>query len=125
MTKRFSIKTMQLVGATKSFIRKPFLWKSIQHGLIASLLSILFLHFLISYSVNFLPEIQRLHTTNAKLSIYSTILLLGFFIPWACTYFAIRKYLKITRIYFSKTTKNLRIYMENTYGTSLFMTSIG
>ena len=95
-SKRFLIKTMQLVGATKSFIRKPFLWKSIQHGLIASLLSILFLHFLISYSVNFLPEIQRLHTTNAKLSIYSTILLLGFFIPWACTYFAIRKYLKIT-----------------------------
>ena len=95
-SKRFLIKTMQLVGATKSFIRKPFLWKSIQHGLIASILSILFLHFLISYSVNFLPEIQRLHTTNAKLSIYSTILLLGFFIPWACTYFAIRKYLKIT-----------------------------
>ena len=59
-SKRFLIKTMQLVGATKSFIRKPFLWKSIQHGLIASLLSIFFLHFLISYSVNFLPEIQRI-----------------------------------------------------------------
>jgi cell division transport system permease protein len=95
-SKRFLIKTMQLVGATKSFIRKPFLWKSIQHGIIASIISILFIHLLVSYSVNLLPEIQRLHNTNAQLVLYSSILVMGLFIPWACTYFAVRKYLKIT-----------------------------
>lgn len=95
-SKRFLIKTMQLVGATKSFIRKPFLWKSIQHGIIASIISILFIHLLVSYSVNLLPEIQRLHNTNAQLVLYSSILVMGLFIPWVCTYFAVRKYLKIT-----------------------------
>ena len=95
-SKRFLIKTMQLVGATKSFIRKPFLWKSLQHGLLAASLSILFIHLIINYSVNILPEIQRLHNTNAQLLLYSSILLMGLFIPWACTYFAVRKYLKIT-----------------------------
>ena len=95
-SKRFLIKTMQLVGATKSFIRKPFIWKSIQHGAIASILSIIAIDLLLRYSINLLPEIQRLHNTSAQILLYSSILLMGFFIPWACTYFAVRKYLKLT-----------------------------
>ncbi len=95
-SKRFLIKTMQLVGATKSFIRKPFIWKSLQHGFIASLITIVSIELLIQYSVNLLPEIQRLHNTNAQIMLYSSILLMGLFIPWICTYFAVRKYLKLT-----------------------------
>ncbi len=38
---RFIIKTMQMVGATKSFIRKPFIWRSIKLGLLGSLLAVL------------------------------------------------------------------------------------
>ena len=38
---RFTIKTMQMVGATKSFIRKPFIWRSIKLGLIGSGLAII------------------------------------------------------------------------------------
>lgn len=38
-SKRFTIKTMQMVGATKSFIRKPFIWASIRLGLIGSFLA--------------------------------------------------------------------------------------
>ena len=34
--KRFTIKTMQMVGATKGFIRKPFIWKSVKMGIIAA-----------------------------------------------------------------------------------------
>lgn len=95
-SKRFLIKTMQLVGATKKFIRKPFIWKSIQHGLLASLLAVFFLDLLIRYGVDLLPEIQRLHNTKAQLVLYSNIICLGLVIPWGCTYFAVRKYLKLT-----------------------------
>ena len=95
-SKRFLIKTMQLVGATKKFIRKPFIKKSLQHGLLASGLAILSLDLLIRYSTNLLPEIQRLHTVEDQIILYSSILLIGFFIPWVCTYFAVRKYLKLT-----------------------------
>jgi len=95
-SKRFLIKTMQLVGATKKFIRKPFMQKGLQHGLLASALSIIFLDLLIRYGITFLPEIERLHNTEAKIALYSYILCLGLLIPWACTYFAVRKYLKLT-----------------------------
>lgn len=95
-SKRFLIKTMQLVGATKKFIRKPFIWKSVQHGLLASALTIICLDLLIRYGSDLLPEIQRLHTPKAQIALYAGILCMGLLIPWACTYFAVRKYLKLT-----------------------------
>jgi len=95
-SKRFLIKTMQLVGATKKFIRKPFIWKSLQHGLLASLLAIIAIEVLISSGAEILPEINRLHQANARIILYSGILIVGLIIPWACTYFAVRKYLKLT-----------------------------
>ncbi len=39
--KRFTIKTMQMVGATKKFIRKPFIWNSVKLGIIGALLAII------------------------------------------------------------------------------------
>ena len=38
-SKRFTIKTMQMVGATKGFIRIPFIWQSIKLGIIGALVS--------------------------------------------------------------------------------------
>ena len=48
-SKRFTIKTMQLVGATKQFIRKPFILKNITLGLYSSIISIIFLYLIINY----------------------------------------------------------------------------
>lgn len=94
-SKRFLIKTMQLVGATKPFIRRPFMQKSLLHGLLASALSIIFIDLLIRSGTDIMPEINRLHNLEAKITLYSCILLSGLLIPWACTYFAVRKYLKL------------------------------
>jgi cell division transport system permease protein len=38
--KRFTIKTMQMVGATKRFIRRPFVWKSVQFGIIGAIIAL-------------------------------------------------------------------------------------
>ena len=94
-SKRFLIKTMQLVGATKPFIRKPFMQKSLLHGLFASALAIICIDLLIRSGTDIMPEIHRLHNQEAKIILYTYILLLGLLIPWACTYFAVRKYLKL------------------------------
>ena len=94
-SKRFLIKTMQLVGATKPFIRKPFMQKSLLHGLFASALAIICIDLLIRGGTDIIPEIHRLHNQEAKIILYTCILLLGLLIPWACTYFAVRKYLKL------------------------------
>ncbi len=94
-SKRFLIKTMQLVGATKPFIRKPFMQKSLLHGLFASALAIICIDLLIRSGTDIMPEINRLHNLEAKITLYFCILLSGLLIPWACTYFAVRKYLKL------------------------------
>lgn len=94
-SKRFLIKTMQLVGATKPFIRKPFMQKSLLHGLFASALAIICIDLLIRSGTDIMPEIHRLHNQEAKIILYTCILFLGLLIPWACTYFAVRKYLKL------------------------------
>ena len=86
---------MQLVGATKPFIRKPFMQKSLLHGLFSSALAIICIDLLLRIGTDIIPEIHRLHNQEAKIILYTCILLLGLLIPWACTYFAVRKYLKL------------------------------
>ena len=95
-SKRFLIKTMQLVGATKRFIQKPFILSGLKHGFIAAIIAIIGLDSLFRYGINFIPEMVDLNNPFEKIILYSGILTLGVLIPWICTYFAVRKYLKLT-----------------------------
>jgi len=88
------IKTMQLVGATKSFIRKPFLKTNALLSLISSLFSISLLLSMLYYldiNLNFFNSIEL----NTIFSLCSTIILLGFVISYISTYFATQNILKI------------------------------
>ena len=93
-SKRFTIKTMQLVGATKSFIQRPFIFKSISHGLYGSLVAISLLYVTYHYVKTNIP----LYNPNQDLLMLVLtvgIIISGLFISWICTYFAVRKYLKL------------------------------
>jgi cell division transport system permease protein len=88
------IKTMQLVGATKSFIRKPFLKTNALLSLISSLFSISLLLSMLYYldiNLNFFKSIEL----NTIFTLCSTIILLGFVISYISTYFATQNILKI------------------------------
>lgn len=88
------IKTMQLVGATKSFIRKPFLKTNALLSLISSLFSISLLLSMLYYldiNLNFFNSIEL----NTIFTLCSTIILLGFVISYISTYFATQNILKI------------------------------
>tara|TARA_B100001059_G_C17761915_1_gene543365 strand:- start:494 stop:1357 length:864 start_codon:yes stop_codon:yes gene_type:complete len=88
------IKTMQLVGATKSFIRKPFLKTNALLSIISSLFSISLLLSMLYYldiNLNFFNSIEL----NTIFSLCSTIILLGFVISYISTYFATQNILKI------------------------------
>jgi cell division transport system permease protein len=87
---------MQLVGATKHFIQKPFILSGLKHGFIAAIIAIIGLDSLFRFGINFIPEMVDLNNLFAKIILYSGILTLGVLIPWICTYFAVRKYLKLT-----------------------------
>jgi cell division transport system permease protein len=94
-SKRFLIKSMQLVGATEGFIRWPFLRTSLIHGLISSMLAIGLLIGVISVSRKQIPEIISLQSMDLFLILFASVILIGFIISWISTYFAVKKYLRI------------------------------
>ena len=94
-SKRFLIKTMQLVGATEGFIRRPFVTISLIHGLISSIIAIIMLIGVISISRKEIPEIINLQSLDLFLMLFAFVIALGFVISLISTFFAVRKYLKI------------------------------
>jgi cell division transport system permease protein len=94
-SKRFLIKSMQLVGATESFIRRPFMSISLVHGLISSVIAIGLLTGVIYVSRVEIPDIVSLQSIDLFLILFAFVVLTGIIISWISTYFAVRKYLKV------------------------------
>ncbi len=88
------IKTMQLVGATKSFIRKPFIRTNVFLSLISSLISVSIIILLINYIDVNIPFIDYLGMKN-MLFLFLMILSLGIIISYISTFFATQNILKI------------------------------
>ena len=92
---RFIIKTMQMVGATKSFIRKPFIQRSVYLGLIGSALAILALIGVLAYiEVNF-PNLGILGDKIAIAAVLLGVLVLGVVITYISTFFATQRFLNL------------------------------
>jgi len=92
---RFIIKTMQMVGATKSFIRKPFIYRSVVLGFIGAVLAILALIGLMIYiNVNY-PTLVIFKDMGLIIAVLVGVLLLGVLITWLSTYFATQRFLNL------------------------------
>ncbi|MCX6242792.1 MAG: permease-like cell division protein FtsX [Bacteroidetes bacterium] len=94
-SKRFLIRSMQLVGATENFIRLPFLEKAIANGVLSSLLAIGMLVITLYFSIEQLPELMELESPFRLAILVVMILALGIGISWGSTYMSVRKYLRI------------------------------
>jgi len=96
-SKRFLIKTMQLVGATQSFIRRPFLWRSVLHGVYASLISNCMILATLRMAETEMADfdLMKLHDLNTYLILGGLLLSLGVFISAFSTFFAMRRYLRL------------------------------
>ena len=86
---------MQMVGATKGFIRKPFLWKGVQLGVLGSVVAILGIVGVIYYMNKTLPEIKILDDKILLAIVFGAILLIGIFITLLSTFFATRRFLNL------------------------------
>lgn len=92
---RFIIKTMQMVGATKAFIRKPFIIRSVKLGLVGSGLAVLALiSSLIYLNANF-PNLGILDDGLMIGLVLFGVLLVGVLITWVSTYFAAQRFLNL------------------------------
>jgi cell division transport system permease protein len=95
-SKRFIIKTMQLVGATPGFIRRPFVLRGILNGIYGAMISISLLIGLLFYLQQKLPELFAIQDVEMIASLFGLVLLLGIIITWISTGLAVRKYLHMT-----------------------------
>lgn len=94
-SKRFIIKTMQLVGAKHSFIRKPFVLTSIGNGILSAFLAIGLIVTFLYYLQQQLPEIIDFKNIELYGALFILVLILGILISWISTNLAVRKYLRI------------------------------
>lgn len=94
-SKRFNIKTMQMVGATKSFIRKPFLWRSIQLGMIGAFISLIGLAFIIYYLDKFIPVLGLLKDYITLLYLVSGVIASALIITLLSTLLATQRFLNL------------------------------
>lgn len=92
---RFIIKTMQMVGATKSFIRKPFIWRSVKLGLAGAVCAVFALIACLLYINSNYPNLGILENPLAVGGVLLGVLVLGVLITWLSTYFATQRYLNL------------------------------
>ena len=92
---RFIIKTMQMVGATKSFIRKPFVMRSIKLGMIGAILAVLALIGVLIYVENSFPSLGILDDKALVGTVLLAVLGVGILITWLSTYFATQRFLNL------------------------------
>jgi cell division transport system permease protein len=94
-SKRFNIKTMQMVGATKRFIRKPFIWRSIKLGMIGALLALTGLAVVIYYLDKYIPSLDLLKDYLSLGYLVGGVLISAFIITWVSTFFATQRFLNL------------------------------
>ncbi len=94
-SKRFTIKTMQMVGATKRFIRKPFIWNSVKLGIIGAILAIIELSLLLYYMNLTFPEFGMVDNRIELASLFGIIFGMGILLTWISTFLATQRFLNL------------------------------
>jgi len=94
-SQRFLIKSMQLVGATKGFIRKPFLLYGIWHGLLGGLIAVLILLGILTLAYREIPDLVILRNYTEFGVIFVFVIGLGIFISGFSTFLAVNKFLRL------------------------------
>jgi cell division transport system permease protein len=91
---RIIIKNMEMVGASRSFIQRPFLWKAFVHGAASALISLLLLSSLLWYVVRSLPDFWKFINIDYLLILAGSILLAGILITVISTWIVVARYLR-------------------------------
>lgn len=92
---RFLIKTMQMVGATRWFITRPFDRRAILNGLISGVIAMAALYIVITVAESIMPPIKILHQTSSIILLMLSMIVLGILISFVSTHRSVLKYLKM------------------------------
>ena len=94
-SKRFLIHTMKLVGASWSFIRRPFLVRNVWIGVLAGIMADAVLLGMAYMLVKYEPQLIEIITPNALLVVMASVFVFGLAITFFCAYISINKYLRM------------------------------
>jgi cell division transport system permease protein len=94
--KRFTIKTMQLVGAKGSFIRRPFIVQAIIQGVLSAIFGLFLLVLVFYTSNNIFDTFEISFSRDSFMVLAGTMLTLGIFMTVMSTWFALNKYLRMS-----------------------------
>ena len=94
-SKRFLIHTMKLVGASWSFIRRPFLMRNVWIGVLAGIMADAILLGMAYMLVKYEPQLIEIITPNALLIVMASVFVFGLAITFLCAYISINKYLRM------------------------------
>lgn len=94
-SKRFIIKTMQMVGATKTFIRKPFIANNVKLGIYGGLIALIGLAIVLYYVNSTFPELGIFEDIGLLAILFAGVLVLGILISYISTYFATQRFLNL------------------------------
>lgn len=94
-SKRFIIKTMQMVGATKAFIRRPFIYTNIKLGILGSILALIALGAVLYYVNNHFPELNLFQDPTVLIILFTGVFVLGVLISLISTFFATQRFLNL------------------------------
>jgi cell division transport system permease protein len=95
-SQRFLIRSMQLVGATKWFIQRPFILRAAGYGLLGGLFAAMLLWILSDYAQQQIVDLKLLHQQEQFLMLMGLLLLAGVVLSVLSTLFSIQKYLKMS-----------------------------
>ena len=96
-SRRFTIHTMQLVGATRRFIRKPFMSGAIVQGLVSSLLALVVLAGVLELLHRSFPQIFAVFETKSLIIVALTVVVCGIVICTVSTYFVVNKLVSLDK----------------------------
>lgn len=90
---RFLIKNQELVGASWSFISRPYIRTGLLNGLASAALAIAALITMLWWLYDLMPELRQLQDLNGILAVFFGLVLLGVIISGLSTYFVVNKFL--------------------------------
>jgi cell division transport system permease protein len=86
---------MQMVGATKIFIRRPFIWTNIKLGMLGSLVALVALGGVLYYLNKNFPELNLFQDSTLLVVLFAGVFVLGVLISLVSTYFATQRFLNL------------------------------
>lgn len=95
-SQRFLVRSMQLVGARKWFIQRPFLLRAVAYGVLSGILASAGIWLMVSYANKNIEDLALIQNRDRMITLSICLIFVGMIVAVTSSYFAIRKYLRMS-----------------------------